>query len=605
MKRKREIVRVSHLDRTPTRKWARNAVHEADGVEEASDTIITHDETPSKASRNTGKRSADTHATPSILEASKTTPKARANATNKILYATPTKPRFTKSVSSVAADADRSARRKSARNLIERTVTGNLSDDSELEAEESLAKQIWEDGEEDVDEDDEDTGSEKAEEAINPGIQLGEELPDDEAALTATPSKRRPGRPKGARQKRTPTPPADLPAHEQYFFQNRPGKIKASSNTLSSISLLSHSDYHSRISSYTDPHTSSISFLHALHTRAFPQWIFELSQCFSLCLYGYGSKRALVTSFANHIHSVHPESSPPTTIIVNGYHPTCTPAQILTTIIETLTPPLPGPLPMQPPALLSHLLNHLATHPPSRPIYLLINSIDAPKLRKPVVQSLLASLAAQTSIYLLASADQPSFPLLWDVSLLAKFNFLFHDATTFVPYDDGQGTGEVGGVVDAVHELMGRKGIGRRGREGVGWVLQSLPENARGVFRILVGELLALDAHDSYDAHVDEDDSASDDVEAIDGFEPTDVGPRGIRRKTRGGADEVLGVEYKMLYQKAVEEFLCSSEMAFRTLLKEFHDHQIIISRRDGSGAEVLGVPMRREELEGVLEDLV
>ena len=30
------------------------------------------------------------------------------------------------------------------------------------------------------------------------------------------------------------------------------------------------------------------------------------------------------------------------------------------------------------------------------------------------------------------------------------------------------------------------------------------------------------------------------------------------------------GVEYKVLYQKACEEFICSSEMNFRTLLKEY-----------------------------------
>jgi origin recognition complex subunit 2 len=45
--------------------------------------------------------------------------------------------------------------------------------------------------------------------------------------------------------------------------------------------------------------------------------------------------------------------------------------------------------------------------------------------------------------------------------------------------------------------------------------------------------------------------------------------------------------------------------MNFRFLLKEFHDHQMITSSRDASGTEVLGVPLAREEMEGVLEDLV
>lgn len=147
---------------------------------------------------------------------------------------------------------------------------------------------------------------------------------------------------------------------------------------------------------------------------------------------------------------------------------------------------------------------------------------------------------------------------------------------------------------------MGRRGVGRRGREGVGWVLRSLPENARGVFRILCGEILAGDDDGGGAGEGDEDSEVDE-----DGFEETRRG-NGKRKSGAGETEEALfGVEYRTLYQKAVEEFLCSSEMAFRTLLKEFVDHQVIVTRRGGGGTEVLGVPMRREEVEGVLEELV
>ena len=138
---------------------------------------------------------------------------------------------------------------------------------------------------------------------------------------------------------------------------------------------------------------------------------------------------------------------------------------------------------------------------------------------------------------------------------------------------------------------MGRKGSSGKGREGVRWVLKSLPENARGLYRILIAELLAS----ADDGGANEDAGDEDD-------EPDEL--RKPTSKRRDG-DESGGVEYRVLYQKAVEEFLCSSEMAFRTLLKEFHDHQMVVSRRDGVGGEVLGVPLRREEMEGVLEDLM
>lgn len=71
------------------------------------------------------------------------------------------------------------------------------------------------------------------------------------------------------------------------------------------------------------------------------------------------------------------------------------------------------------------------------------------------------------------------------------------------------------------------------------------------------------------------------------------------------GRGEETGIEFRTLYQKAAEEFIASSEMMFRTLLKEFHDHQMITSRMDTSGMEILGVPLARDEMEGVLEDLV
>ena len=71
------------------------------------------------------------------------------------------------------------------------------------------------------------------------------------------------------------------------------------------------------------------------------------------------------------------------------------------------------------------------------------------------------------------------------------------------------------------------------GKEGVIFVLRSLPENARSLFRLLVCEVL---------------------VAMEDGSENR----------------EETAVEYRMVYQKAVEEFICSSEMAFRTLLKEY-----------------------------------
>lgn len=76
-------------------------------------------------------------------------------------------------------------------------------------------------------------------------------------------------------------------------------------------------------------------------------------------------------------------------------------------------------------------------------------------------------------------------------------------------------------------------------------MLRSLPENARKLFGLIVGEVL---------------------VAFEDGG--GGGGTSGAGEFAAGG--EGPGVEYRMLYNKAVEEFICSSEMAFRTLLKEY-----------------------------------
>lgn len=41
------------------------------------------------------------------------------------------------------------------------------------------------------------------------------------------------------------------------------------------------------------------------------------------------------------------------------------------------------------------------------------------------------------------------------------------------------------------------------------------------------------------------------------------------------------------------------------TRFSRFHDHQMITSRKDILGTELLSLPFRKEELEAILEDLV
>ncbi|KAF2457167.1 origin recognition complex subunit 2-domain-containing protein [Lineolata rhizophorae] len=464
-------------------------------------------------------------------------------------------------------NADRSARRKSARRML--AAGDGDSDEDDDAAEEALARQIYAS-------DSEAEGEEELE-ALQAAAAAGEgdggEAPPAES-VPPTPSKRGRGRPKGSKnkKKRTPSPPpAGLSAQERYFFAHRPGAAnKTSGNTLTGVGarLLSHDEYFEVMRGWEDPHLMEREVLLRLHARAFGQWEFEMEQGFSVCLYGFGSKRGLLAkSKATAV------DNEPQIVVVNGYAPGLTPRHVLMTILSTLVPAstLAGAkLPAQPAALLDLILSTLSSSAPSAPstpsapppLTLLIPSLDAPPLRRPATQALLASLAAHPRVRLLATVDTPNFALLWDQSLRARFRWLFHDCTTFAPF---------GGVdaVAAVDALLGRSGRRVTGRDGVAYVLRSLPERARGLFRMVVAEQLA-----------------------------------GMIEAEGFGGDED-GVEYRVLYHKAVEDFVCSNEVQFRTLLKEFYDHQMLVSRRDALGTERLAVPFRREELELLLEELM
>ncbi|KAL9000028.1 MAG: hypothetical protein Q9169_001273 [Polycauliona sp. 2 TL-2023] len=488
----------------------------------------------------------------------------------------------------IVRNADRSARRKSVRSLIERTVAEDDLQGDQAEDEDSLARQIWD-----------------AEEAEEHDLNISnEEEPIADPAVPVTPSKK--GR-KGPRRKRTPTPPSDLPPHEQYFFQNRAGNNKTSNNTISSISLLSHEQYHKQIKAYKDPHQSSYAYLHSLHARSFPQWRFELSQSFSICLYGYGSKRHLTESFAKYLYSQQP-SSPPKIVVTNGYISALTIRRILTTVATVVYDCPESSLPKlstQPREVVDSILHELNTSPPSHPIYLLINSLDAPPLRRSPTPSIIAQLSTSPHIRLLATCDTPNFPLLWGTNLRDQYNWVFHDTTTFISYAGA----EIEDVIEEVNGLMGRSGRRIKGKEGVGFVLKSLPENARNLYRVLIAELLSQ--QDSGLDGFDEDDVGDGDGDG-DGEDENEenalIGTPQHKPKRRGraiAAGEGACIEYRTLYQKVVEEFICSNEMGFRQLLKEFHDHQMIESRRDVTGAEMLGVPFLRDEMEAILEDLM
>jgi origin recognition complex subunit 2 len=425
-------------------------------------------------------------------------------------------------------NVDRSARRKSTRTLIERTVLGTTSDNDDEDG--NIAQYIYGSGE------DEDTDEEAVQGAVAVAV----------TEAPTTPSKRgRPGK-LSIRQSSPDLTLNDLSAHEKYFFQNRGGRIKTSDTNLSSLALLDHEEYFSLVRGYRDPHAESVKALQEIHEKSFNQWEFELSQQFSLCLYGWGSKRSILLKFADHIYQSRSAGRSSKIVVINGYIHNLTIKDVLSAIASAISQ-ANHKVGSQAVEMVENVIMSLEENP-CLLITLVVHSIDRPPLRRPVAQAILSRLSAHPQIQLIASADHPSFPLLWDSSLRATYNFLFHDCTTFEPY-----AVEID-VVDEVHDLLGRSGRRVGGKEGVSFVLKSLPENAKKLFKILIGEQLA----------------------SMDGIYGNDVGDP--EKPSHSNDDErrpiipnkvESGVEYRVLYEKAVEDFICSNEMNFRTLLKE------------------------------------
>ncbi|KAF3479428.1 uncharacterized protein GIQ15_06404 [Arthroderma uncinatum] len=517
------------------------------------------------------------------------TPTARA------LFKTPTKARKAErgtpnGTPSRIQNADRSAKRKSARILVD------PNDDDIWDGGDALAREIW-----DVPSDSNATPKAKSAARGRETIVPEEPEPKPETVPNeppVTPRKRgRPPKvrgpddppPKTPRTPKTPrknervaTPEGELPPQEKYFFQSRTGPVQSSNNTMTKSSLFTHEEFFEQLGKYRDPLQDEKEYLLELHERSFSQWNFEMSEGFNVCIYGYGSKRKLVQRYADWLYEHYDE--PPSIVIVNGYTPNITVRSILATIATAiLGPEDTSKLGVQPNDVLESIRSALKRNPPAQPITVLINSIDAPPLRRAQQQSHLAKLADIPHINVLATADMPNFLVLWDITLHNQFNFVFHDCTTFAAYKVELN------VVDEVHSLLGRKVRRVGGKQGVGFVLKSLPENTRKLYRLLITEILMILGDQQLDIEEEEDIQNE-----ADGLEEND-----------SRSKKEAAIEWRTLFHKASEEFISSSEMMFRTQLKEFYDHQMIASRLDPSGVELLGVPLSREEMESILEDLV
>ena len=350
-------------------------------------------------------------------------------------------------------------------------------------------------------------------------------------------------------------------SYETFFhISARKKKSLTSNNTLSLLPTLMPQESTELLDSIPDHHSTEIQNLHDAHRHQFPQWRFEIENGYNILLFGYGSKRPIIEAFGR--EELAEDMS---VLVINGYFPNLSLDSILTQILAEVAPDV-----QKSGDKLQLVQAHL-----SEPLALLIHSLDSPVLRLPKNQQILSALASNKYITIVASVDHVNAPLLFDSLKASRYNFLWHDCTTFVPlrselsYEE---TTFLGGGTNATSSVGGLAGIKN--------VLNNLTSNARALYKLLLEHQLPLQPENN---------------------EPA-------------GSDQ--GITFPQLKGICAKKILpLSNPTTLRGLLGEFYDHGLIV-RNDGRGTvsgqakkgkgtgEVLWAPFGKSIVENVIEFL-
>ena len=346
------------------------------------------------------------------------------------------------------------------------------------------------------------------------------------------------------------------------FFQHSGKKKKSSTtnNTLSLLPTLTLQESVALLASIPDNHATEIKNLHDHHRQQFTQWKYEVDNGYNILLFGYGSKRALIEAFGR--EELAEEMS---VLVINGYFPTLSLDSILGQILQHIAPKV---------TITGDKLNLIQYHL-SQPLAILVHSLDSPVLRQPKNQQILSTLASNKHITIIASVDHINAPLLFDSLKSSRYNFLWHDATTFTPYRTELSfdtTTFLSGGTSATSSVGGLAGIKA--------VLTNLTTNARALYKLLLQHQLPLHGESN---------------------EP-------------GTQDQ--GITFAQLRQLCARKILpLANPATLRGLLGEFFDHGLVV-RNDGRGSggaggnkgrgagEILFAPFGKNVVSEVLEFL-
>ena len=278
-------------------------------------------------------------------------------------------------------------------------------------------------------------------------------------------------------------------------------------------------------------------------------WLFQLAHGFNLLMHGLGSKKRVLADFSSR------HLSRCSLLTVDGYNANISIKEILTTLSSSLS--------NNKKTFKNHLehanfickcLESQSRGGNSPEVFLLIHNIDGPSLRSDSAQTALSVLAASPFVHVIASVDHIHAPLLWDERKLGRFNWAWHDVTTFAAYE----------CEAALIGSSGTKQSDSITLASLKSVMQGLTSNACGIFRILV----------QYQLDYEEEEGSS-----------------------------YLGMLFADCYTKCRNGFLVNSNLTFKMYLVEFTDHKLLKYRYGQDGGEYLYVPVDRHKLSTFMKE--
>ncbi len=353
---------------------------------------------------------------------------------------------------------------------------------------------------------------------------------------------------------------------EGYFEQQKLRAKKLSTNSMTMAPQVSYDEFHAynKLANFMclRQKTNLIEY----YRQQYTQWLFELQEGFNIIFYGVGSKRRLILDF---VQSFLLERFPKSTkcVVANGYNSELDPRALLKFIWKLMFNKKPPTWHMV--DSVRELKTAFNKFVDRKKLIIVLHNIDGESLRKDKYHYILGELCQISQISFICSMDNMNTPLFWNASLMANFNFIWHNVTTFASYST---------EISFKDPLSIGKSDEFVGSKGAKYVLSSLTSNAKNLYKnLLIQQLEKIDSSLTSDEEIEN------------------------RGSLTGNAK--LAIVFRDFYEFCVNEFIVSNEISFRTVLREFVEHKMCSLTQDIAGTEILYIPFTVNEMEKILED--